>query len=237
MFIYRGIRGKELFSTLIESAVTTGVIMAMMYAVMILSRLYIMENLPDQIMGVLTSVSENKFVILFMINIFMIIMGMLMDDVSGILLGTPILVPLVTQIGVDPIHFAAIMGVNLGLGNVTPPTAPLLYLSGRIAGAPVNQMMKPTIYFILFAWIPTLLLTTYVPDISLWLVRLASGNQTTKGHAWNPSGNCTASDWDRPPATPWGRDSQPNVSPKNTRTRQATESRCLKAWPPPAKAT
>ncbi len=176
MFIYRGIRGKELFSTLIESAVTTGVIMAMMYAVMILSRLYIMENLPDQIMGVLTSVSENKYVILFMINIFMIIMGMLMDDVSGILLGTPILVPLVTQIGVDPIHFAAIMGVNLGLGNVTPPTAPLLYLSGRIAGAPVNQMMKPTIYFILFAWIPTLLLTTYVPDISLWLVRLASGN-------------------------------------------------------------
>jgi tripartite ATP-independent transporter DctM subunit len=176
MFIYRGIRGKELFSTLIESAVTTGVIMAMMYAVMILSRLYIMENLPDQIMGVLTSVSENKYVILFMINIFMIIMGMLMDDVSGILLGTPILVPLVTQIGVDPVHFAAIMGVNLGLGNVTPPTAPLLYLSGRIAGAPVNQMMKPTICFILFAWVPTLLLTTYVPEVSLWLVRLAGGH-------------------------------------------------------------
>ncbi|NJB69113.1 tripartite ATP-independent transporter DctM subunit [Desulfobaculum xiamenense] len=176
MFIYKGLKTRDLVATLIESATTTGVIMAMMFAVMILSRLYIMENLPEQIMGVLTSVSENKYVIMLMINVFMIIMGMLMDDVSGVLLGTPILVPLVTQLGVDPIHFAAIMGVNLGLGNVTPPTAPLLYLSGRIAGAPVNQMMRTTIYLIIFAWLPTLLITTYIPEVSLGLVHWLMGN-------------------------------------------------------------
>lgn len=175
MFIYRGLKAKNLLSCFIESATTTGVIMVMMFAVMILSRLYIMENLPDQIMGVLTSISENKFVLLLMINAFMLIMGMLMDDVSGVLLGTPILVPLVMKLGVDPVHFAAIMGVNLGMGNVTPPTAPLLYLSGRISGAPVNQMLKPTMYLILFAWLPTLLLTTYVPEVSLWLVNLLMG--------------------------------------------------------------
>jgi len=172
MFIYRGLKFKNLMQTLIESATTTGVIMAMMFAVMILSRLYIMENLPEQIMNVLTSISDNKMVIMLMINVFLVIMGMLMDDVSGILLGTPILLPLVTQLGVDPIHFAAIMGVNLGMGNVTPPTAPLLYLSGRISGAQVNQMLKPTMYLIIFAWLPTLLLTTYVPEISLGLVNL-----------------------------------------------------------------
>ncbi|WP_147820210.1 TRAP transporter large permease [Salidesulfovibrio onnuriiensis] len=172
MFFYRGLKLKNLMQTLIESATTTGVIMAMMFAVMILSRLYIMENLPEQIMGVLTSISDNKMVIMLMINVFLVIMGMLMDDVSGILLGTPILLPLVTQLGVDPIHFAAIMGVNLGMGNVTPPTAPLLYLSGRISGAQVNQMLKPTMYLIIFAWLPTLLLTTYVPEISLGLVNL-----------------------------------------------------------------
>jgi tripartite ATP-independent transporter DctM subunit len=176
MFIYKGLKARDLVATLIESATTTGVIMAMMFAVMILSRLYIMENLPDQLMGVLTAVSENPIIIMLMINVFMIIMGMLMDDVSGVLLGTPILVPLVTQLGVDPVHFAAIMGVNLGLGNVTPPTAPLLYLSGRIAGAPVNKMMKPTIYLILFAWVPTLLITTYIPEVSLGLVHLLMGN-------------------------------------------------------------
>ncbi|WP_461210231.1 TRAP transporter large permease [Desulfocurvus sp. DL9XJH121] len=172
MFVYRGLKMRNLMETLIESATTTGVIMAMMFAVMILSRLYIMENLPEQIMGVLTTISDNKMVIMLMINIFLVIMGMLMDDVSGILLGTPILLPLVTQLNVDPIHFAAIMGVNLGMGNVTPPTAPLLYLSGRISGAQVNEMLKPTMYLILFAWLPTLFLTTYVPEISLGLVNL-----------------------------------------------------------------
>lgn len=172
MFFYRGLKLKNLMETLIESATTTGVIMAMMFAVMILSRLYIMENLPEQIMNALTSISDNKVVILLMINVFLLVMGMLMDDVSGILLGTPILLPLVTQIGVDPIHFAAIMGVNLGMGNVTPPTAPLLYLSGRISGAQVTEMLKPTMYLLLFAWLPTLLLTTFVPEISLGLVNL-----------------------------------------------------------------
>ncbi|MDD4732847.1 MAG: TRAP transporter large permease [Desulfovibrio sp.] len=172
MFFYRGLKMKNLMQTLIESATTTGVIMAMMFAVMILSRLYIMENLPEQIMAVLTSISESKYVIMLMINVFLLIMGMLMDDVSGILLGTPILLPLVTQLGVDPVHFAAIMGVNLGMGNVTPPTAPLLYLSGRISGAQVTEMLKPTMYLLLFAWLPTLLLTTYVPEVSLGLVNL-----------------------------------------------------------------
>lgn len=175
LFIYRGIDGKGLVTTLIESAVTTGVIMAMMFAVMILSRLYIMENLPDHMLSVLTSITENKVLLLLLINLFMVIMGMLMDDVSGILLGTPILLPLVVKLGVDPVHFAAIIGVNLGMGNVTPPTAPLLYLAGRIGGAPVNEMMKPTMYLILFAWIPTLLLTTYVPQIALYLPRVIMG--------------------------------------------------------------
>ncbi|SKA83182.1 TRAP transporter large permease [Desulfobaculum bizertense] len=172
MFFYKGLKFRNLGATLIESATTTGVIMAMTFAVMILSRLYIMENLPEQIMGFLTTISDNKMVILLMINVVLLGMGMLMDDVSGFLLGTPILLPLVQQIGVDPLHFAAIMGVNLGMGNVTPPTAPLLYLSGRISGASVTSMLKPTMYLILFAWLPTLLLTTYVPDISLFLVRL-----------------------------------------------------------------
>ena len=78
-------------------------------------RLYIMENLPDMIIKYLTAVSENKYVILAMLNVFMIIIGMLMDDVSGTLLCTPILLPIIMKIGVHPIHFAAILGVNLGL--------------------------------------------------------------------------------------------------------------------------
>jgi len=173
--IYRKLDTKGVLGVLLEAAATTGIIMVMLFAVMILSRLYIMEDVPGQIMDGLTTISENPIVILIMINIFMVIIGMLMDDVSAVLLATPTLLPLVVQIDVSPIQFAAIVGVNLGMGNITPPTAPLLYLSGQLNGARINQMMRPTLYLIGFAWLPTLILTTYVPEVSLWLPRLLLG--------------------------------------------------------------
>jgi len=102
----------------------------------------------------------------------MIIIGMLMDDTSAILLTTPILLPVVVALGMDPIQFAAVLGVNLGMGCVTPPCAPFLYLGARVGKAPVKEMLMPTFWFLLFAWLPTLLLTTYVPGLSLFLPRL-----------------------------------------------------------------
>lgn len=169
---YRELNLKTFKETMISAGKTTGVIMIMLFAVMILSRLYIMENLPQLILTLLTSISENKIVILIMVNIFMVVMGMLMDDCSGVLLVTPILLPVVTAIGVSPIQFAAIVGVNLGMGNITPPTAPLLYLAGRVADAEVKDMLRPTLALIVFAWLPTLILTTYVPQLSLFLPKL-----------------------------------------------------------------
>jgi C4-dicarboxylate transporter, DctM subunit len=174
-FIYKGLDLKSFKQILIETATTTGVIMVMLYAVMILSRLYIMEDLPGQITSFLFSISENKYVLLILINLFMVIIGMLMDDVSAVLLSTPVLLPVVTNLGVDPIHFAAIVAVNLGMGNITPPTAPLLYLGGRIGKAPINEMLKPTMIMILFAWLPTLILTTYLPEIVLYLPEMILG--------------------------------------------------------------
>mgnify|MGYP000784222840 FL=1 len=146
--------------------------MAMLFAVQILSRLYISQNLPDMILTFLTSISSNKYVILLMLNVFMIIIGMLMDDCSATILVTPILLPVVTSLGVSPIHFAAILGVNIGMGNVTPPTAPLLYLAGRISKAEVKDMLKPTLILIAFAWLPTLLITTMVPGFAMFLPSL-----------------------------------------------------------------
>lgn len=174
-FIYKGLTIKGLIDVLKQSALTTGVIMVMLYTVMILSRLYIMEDVPGLIMGGLTSVTENKYLLLLMLNLFMILIGMLMDDVSAVLLCTPMLLPLAVELGLSPIHFAAVVGVNLGLGNVTPPTAPLLYLSGQLSGARINETMRPTLYMILFAWVPTLLVVTFVPALSLWLPRLLLG--------------------------------------------------------------
>lgn len=174
-WVYRGLKTKDFLEVLIEAGTTTGSIMVMLFAVMILARLYIMEDLPGAIMTLLTSITTNRYAILFMLNIFMIIMGMLMDDVSAVLLSTPILLPIVIQLGFSPVHFAAIVGVNLGMGNITPPAAPLLYLGSRVGNAPINEMLMPTVWMLVFGWLPTLLLTTYVPQLSLFLPRLILG--------------------------------------------------------------
>ncbi|NLD97835.1 MAG: TRAP transporter large permease, partial [Synergistaceae bacterium] len=112
MFIYKGLTLRGLWDSLVESAVTTGVVMVMLYSVMMLSRLYIMENLPGKMLGLFRAVSENPWIILFMINIFLVVMGMLMDDISSVTLGTPILIPIIIELGFNPIHYAAIVGVN-----------------------------------------------------------------------------------------------------------------------------
>lgn len=172
MLYYREMTMGDLRDSLISAGKTTGVIMMMLFSVMILSRLYTMNNVPQMLLKMLTSISDSPAVIMIMINLFMILLGMLMDDTSGVLLATPILLPIVTELGVSPIQFAAIVGVNLGMGNITPPTAPLLYLGGKISGAEVKEMLPHTMRLILFAWLPTLIITTYVPDLSLFLPRL-----------------------------------------------------------------
>lgn len=169
IFYYKRINMSTFKAALIQAGKTGGVIMAMLFSVQILGRLYITENLPDMILGFLSSISSNKIVIMLMINLFMIIIGMLMDDCSATILVTPILLPVVQALGISPIHFAAIVGVNVGMGNITPPTAPLLYLSGRVADAKVKDMLPPTFALIFCAWLPTLLLVTYIPQISMFL--------------------------------------------------------------------
>ena len=174
-FYYKELSWSAIKESLVDGATVTGIVMIMVFGINMLSRIYLMEDLPTKILDLLRMVSENKYVILLMLNIFMMIMGMLMDDTSACMLCTPILVPIVKEIGVSPVQFAAILSVNLGLGCVTPPCAPLLYLAGSLGNAQINQMLKPCMYYIFFGWIPVLILTTYIPDISLFLPRLILG--------------------------------------------------------------
>lgn len=176
-FVYKSLTVKDFYRAMVDTASTTGVVMVMMFCIVLLSRIYVMEDLPGMITAILERVSDNKNVILLVINVMLIIMGMIMDDTSAMLLSTPILLPVVQSFGVHPIHFGAIIGVNLGLGLITPPTAPTLYFGGRIANTPVSQMMKPTLIFIAFAWLPTLFAVSYFPSVSLWLPRLILGGR------------------------------------------------------------
>jgi len=169
IYVYRGLTWKTLLQTLRQGGITVGVVMVMIFMVLIVSRLLIFENIPAIAQDLVYAVSDDPIVILLMVNLVMILIGMLMDDISGLLLSTPLLLPIVQSVGMDPVHFSAVLAVNMGMANVTPPTAPLLYLGARITNTPVGKMLKPTLMFILFAWLPTLMLTTFIPQLSLYL--------------------------------------------------------------------
>jgi len=145
--------------------------MIMLFSVMIMSRLFIMENLPQMIMAFLRGISDNPAILMIIVNLFMILIGMIMDDTSAILMATPILLPVVMELGIHPIHFAAILGVNIGMGCVMPPTAPFLFLGSRVGDVSITKMLPTSMWLLLFAWLPTLILTTYIPGLSLALPR------------------------------------------------------------------
>ena len=171
-FVYKGLNKENFWAAIKEAGITIGVVMVMVFMVLIVSRFLIFEDIPGLAKTLVFSISDNPIIILLMVILVMILIGMLMDDISGLLLSAPLLLSIVTSVGMDPIHFAAVLGVNLGMANITPPTAPLLYLGARVTGVSVNEMMKPTLIMIFFAWLPTLMLTTFVPATALWLPEL-----------------------------------------------------------------
>ncbi len=174
-FVYRGLTLSVFYESMKHSAITIGVVMVMIFTVLIASRFLIFEDIPGMAEDLIFSISENPIVVILMINLVMLLIGMLMDDISGIILSASLLLPIAQGAGMDPIHFAAVLGVNLGMGNITPPTAPLLYLGAQVTDVPVRRLIWPTLIFIVFAWLPTLLLTTFMPQIALWLPDLLLG--------------------------------------------------------------
>ena len=175
IYVYRGLDWRTLYDVLWRTGQTTGVLMVLVFFAAILGRMFTMENVPQGILAAFTTISENPVIILLLVNLFLLMIGMFMEDISGILLAAPILTPVVAAAGVDPIHFAAIIATNLGMGLITPPTAPLLYFGALIGKTSLAPMLKPTLVFVVFGYLPVVLLTTFIPALSLTLPRLVLG--------------------------------------------------------------
>ncbi|WBU52834.1 TRAP transporter large permease [Paracoccus sp. SCSIO 75233] len=173
--IYKGLNLRTTTAALVEGSRNTGAIMMMLFFLFIMSRAMVQENIPREIADFMLSLSDNRYVILMMINILLLLLGMLVDDTAGAVLAAIVLLPVTNEMGIHPIHFAAIVGTNLGLGNVTPPCAPLLFMSGAIGGQTIDQYIKPTLKFMLVGHLPVVLLVTYIPDIALFLPRVLMG--------------------------------------------------------------
>jgi len=172
-FIYREMKLSKTMFLLRSSAVATGTMVLMTFFAAILSRIYTMEQVPQQIAEMLMGVTSNQLLLLLLINLFLIVVGMIMDELSGILIVVPLLYPVILKLGIDPIHFAAILGTNLGMGMMTPPMAGILYIGARTGNVTIDKMMRPALMLILFGSIPTILLTTFWEPLSLYLPTLA----------------------------------------------------------------
>ncbi len=129
------------------------------------------ENIPQNVSDLLLGLSDNKFVILLIINLILLIVGVFMDMTPAVLIFTPIFLPIVTEMGLDPIHFGIIMVLNLSVGLCTPPVGSVLFIGCSVANVRIEKVIKPLIpMFIVMIF--TLLLVTYIPQISMWLPNL-----------------------------------------------------------------
>jgi tripartite ATP-independent transporter DctM subunit len=126
------------------------------------------ENIPEMISSGILSLSDNKIVILLLINFTLLFVGIFMDMTPAVLIFTPIFLPIVTQLGIDPVHFGIIMILNLCIGLCTPPVGSVLFVGVGVANTSIQKVIKPLIPLFL-AMIVALLLVTYIPALSLWL--------------------------------------------------------------------
>lgn len=168
---YRTLKIKDLPSILLQTVVMTGVIMFLLATSSAMSFSMSITNIPAALSDMILGISANKLVILLVITVFLLIIGAFMDIGPAILIFTPILLPIMAKLGVDPVHFGIIMIYNLAIGTITPPVGSGLYVGASVGKVKVEEVIKPLLPFY-GAIIGVLLLITYIPEITLFLPRL-----------------------------------------------------------------
>lgn len=162
-----------LIRTVRQTAITTASICIIIATATILGRMIAMAGLTKALTGMLMSITESKYVFLIMVNVVLLLCGMFLETNSVIILFSPLFSPIAEAYGVHPVHFGAIMLLNLEMGMITPPFACNLFVATRMTGCRLDEVIRPLIPFYA-ACIPVLLLTTFVPEFSLFFVKLFS---------------------------------------------------------------
>lgn len=175
MVVYKSIKPSDLPRILREACETTAVIMFLIAASAVMSFVLSFTGLPDAIGNALLSVSDNKYVILLLINLLLLVAGMFMDITPAVLIFAPIFLPVVKSFGMDPIHFGIMMVMNLGVGNITPPVGSSLFSGCQVANMDMEDMVKPLLPFYAAIFI-ALLLVAYVPWFSMVIPNLVMGS-------------------------------------------------------------
>ncbi|MBT8299414.1 MAG: TRAP transporter large permease [Maribacter sp.] len=167
---YKEIGMPKMPQILLDSCATTAIVMLLIGASMSMSWALSYENIPQDISAGLLALSNNPIVILLIINVLLLFVGIFMDMTPAVLIFTPIFLPVVTELGLDPVHFGIIMVLNLCIGLCTPPVGSVLFVGVGIAKTSIEKVVKPLLPLFI-AMIIALFLVTYFPELSLWLPR------------------------------------------------------------------
>lgn len=171
LILYRTIKIKQIPDILIQTFVMTGVIMFLLATSSAMSFSMSITGIPAALSALILGISDNPMVIMLVITVFLLIVGAFMDIGPAILIFTPILLPIMKQVGVDPVHFGILMVFNLAIGTITPPVGSGLYVGASVGKVKVEDVIKPLIPFYV-AIIAVLLLITYIPNLTLFLPKM-----------------------------------------------------------------
>lgn len=170
LFVYKSLKVKDLKSIMKSTITTAAPVLLVVSTATVFGRVLTLMQAPQVIATSIMATFTSKIAILLVINVFLLFVGMVMETLAAILILTPIFLPIITALGMNPIHFGVIMVVNLAIGFVTPPVGMNLYVASSMTGVSVMDIGKKAIPFIV-AFIIALMLITFIPEISLALIK------------------------------------------------------------------
>jgi len=171
VFVYKELQFKDLYKIIAGSALTSASVMIIVGTATIFGRVLAIERIPVMIAESIVQLTDSPMFILLLINILLLFVGMFMETLAAIIILTPILLPVVVAVGVDPVHFGIVMIVNLAIGLVTPPVGVNLFVGARVGGSTLEAVSRGSFPFLIAMFI-VLILLTYVPSLTLFLPNL-----------------------------------------------------------------
>ena len=168
IFFYKSIRLRELPKIFLDSAEMTGIIIFLIGVSSIMSWVMAFTGIPTAVSEAMLGISTNRYVILFIINILLLIVGTFMDMTPACLIFTPIFLPICQALGMNTIHFGIMMIFNLCIGTITPPVGTTLFVGVKVGKTKIEQVIRPLLYYFGAIFI-VLMLVSYIPQLSLWL--------------------------------------------------------------------
>ena len=174
VFIYKGLNWKGVWNALDSCVSTLSIVLILIATSSVFGDCLTKLHVPDLAAQAITGISSNPVVIALLLNLILLVLGCIMDMAPIILIATPILLPIAKSIGIDPIQFGIMVVLNCGIGLLTPPVGAVLFIGSAVGKTPMEKVVKATLPFYL-CMIITLLLITFIPDISLLLPKLMGG--------------------------------------------------------------